>query len=397
MICKKCNVDKSIDNFNKNGFKNGKQRYIHICKDCSKNIEKQEDIILKYKICTKCNVEKSVDNFNKKGFNRQGNRRYKTICKECLDKEKLIKKEEKYKNLTLITLNEKTCSCCNKTKNINEFSKQNISSLGKQQYSYICKECKRLKNKEYWIEKHKDIPKIEKIIKVKIPKIEEILIEETEKLCKTCNIIKPIVEFSKKYKTKDGIQRYQQSCKECTKIIDKKFRNTDKYKKRTLEYFKKNNKENREKILNQKKKYHLKNQKEILEKKKIYRQEHPDAGKEYFKNNPEKRLEISERYRNKYPHIVAWRQLLYRTLRYLGKEKDKHTFDILRYTAEQLKEHLENKFVEGMSWENHGEWEIDHIRPLTSFSEDTDPSIVNSLNNLQPLWKKDNITKYNHY
>lgn len=50
-----------------------------------------------------------------------------------------------------------------------------------------------------------------------------------------------------------------------------------------------------------------------------------------------------------------------------------------------------------MSWNNHGEWEIDHIKPVTSFNIYELPSIVNALNNLQPLWKKDNRQKYNKH
>jgi hypothetical protein len=50
-----------------------------------------------------------------------------------------------------------------------------------------------------------------------------------------------------------------------------------------------------------------------------------------------------------------------------------------------------------MSWGNHGEWEIDHIKPVTAFNINELPSIVNALSNLQPLWKRDNRQKYNNY
>ena len=42
-----------------------------------------------------------------------------------------------------------------------------------------------------------------------------------------------------------------------------------------------------------------------------------------------------------------------------------------------------------------GEWEIDH--PVSSFAPDTHPAIVNSLNNLQPLWWLENIAKGDRY
>ena len=63
------------------------------------------------------------------------------------------------------------------------------------------------------------------------------------------------------------------------------------------------------------------------------------------------------------------------------------------YTPVELKENLEKKFLNGMSWENHGEWHVDHIKPISSFPKDTHPSVINSLNNLQPLWAKDNLSK----
>jgi len=46
-----------------------------------------------------------------------------------------------------------------------------------------------------------------------------------------------------------------------------------------------------------------------------------------------------------------------------------------------------------MSWENRGEWHIDHIKPVSSFDKSEKMSVVNSLDNLQPLWAKDNLSK----
>jgi 5-methylcytosine-specific restriction endonuclease McrA len=41
-----------------------------------------------------------------------------------------------------------------------------------------------------------------------------------------------------------------------------------------------------------------------------------------------------------------------------------------------------------MNWENYGEWEIDHIIPLTKGGK-------HSVKNIQALWKKDNRKKGN--
>jgi hypothetical protein len=71
--------------------------------------------------------------------------------------------------------------------------------------------------------------------------------------------------------------------------------------------------------------------------------------------------------------------------------------DIVILNYDILKKHIESLFLEGMSWENWGEWQIDHIKPISSFDKTTDTKIVNNLNNLQPLWASDNIRKGNKF
>lgn len=90
-----------------------------------------------------------------------------------------------------------------------------------------------------------------------------------------------------------------------------------------------------------------------------------------------------------------WRGLLNCCLKRMGKPKEGYTSDLLGYSAIELKEYLELLFIDGMTWDNHGEWHIDHIIPVSSFAYETNPNIVNALSNLQPLWAKDNIKKSN--
>jgi len=73
------------------------------------------------------------------------------------------------------------------------------------------------------------------------------------------------------------------------------------------------------------------------------------------------------------------------------------------FTVEELKTHLEAQFTEGMSWDNYGRggWHIDHIRPDSWFDyssmEDEGFKESWSLNNLQPMWEKDNCSKGNRF
>ena len=69
--------------------------------------------------------------------------------------------------------------------------------------------------------------------------------------------------------------------------------------------------------------------------------------------------------------------------------------DLLEYTHEDLRVHLERQFLKGMSWENRNEWHIDHITPISYYLKNgvTDPKIINCLSNLRPMWAKDNMSK----
>lgn len=68
--------------------------------------------------------------------------------------------------------------------------------------------------------------------------------------------------------------------------------------------------------------------------------------------------------------------------------KEQETIKYLGCDYEFLKNYIENKFQPNMTWDNYGEWEIDHIIPVSkngSFH----------YTNLQPLWKIDNRKKGN--
>ena len=75
--------------------------------------------------------------------------------------------------------------------------------------------------------------------------------------------------------------------------------------------------------------------------------------------------------------------------------KSAQTMELLGCSIEEVKSHLESQFTEGMTWDNHGEWHIDHIIPCASFDL-TDPEQQKKCfhyTNLQPLWASENISK----
>lgn len=85
-----------------------------------------------------------------------------------------------------------------------------------------------------------------------------------------------------------------------------------------------------------------------------------------------------------------------------GENKSAHTMELIGCTVDELWGHLESQFKPGMTRDNHGfyGWHIDHIRPLDSFTDFTEPAQQREAfhyTNLQPLWAKENWSKNNKY
>lgn len=280
---------------------------------------------------------------------------------------------------------EKLCRICGLLKSVENFP---IDDLMKSGYRNECKKCSNIiyNNKERRRELN----------------LEKIIITDGVKKCRVCNIEQDINNFHLKRGTPDG---HRHECKECVKNIQKKYKEAPDFKKNRSEYDKKRWKKIKSdpelmiKIKESDKKSYQKNREEILKRRnspekkekrneynKKYVKEHKEESKKYRENNKQLWREISERYRKKNPHIVVWRSILYSTLKRLGTMKEGHTIEMLGYSAKELKSHIEKQFTTGMSWDNHGEWHIDHKRSVVDFPPDTSVKIVCELSNLRPMW-----------
>jgi len=75
------------------------------------------------------------------------------------------------------------------------------------------------------------------------------------------------------------------------------------------------------------------------------------------------------------------------------------------YTLAELRGHLQKQFTDGMSWSNYGcndgQWQIDHVKPVCSFAfssyDDKDFKCCWSLENLRPLWARENWSRKKNY
>lgn len=174
------------------------------------------------------------------------------------------------------------------------------------------------------------------------------------KKCSKCNEIKETYEFNRQTNKKDGLNN---KCKICCSIDKKKWNDLNK--------------------------------------------EHKAAyAKEYYKKN---RIALNN-YRNNYHKERLINDDLYKLRKILRERINKafksnrnykkpSTIKILGSDWIIAKKHIEQQFKKGMNWNNHGEWHIDHIIPLSSANTESELIKLCHYRNLQPLWAKDNLSK----
>jgi hypothetical protein len=184
---------------------------------------------------------------------------------------------------------------------------------------------------------------------------------ETKK-CSKCGVVKEVCEFRKDKTKKDG---FYSSCKHC-KLI---WRRENKELTNASNRRSKNN--NKEKIVKYNSEYQKKNRNLINEKVR-------------YRHNTDILFKLSRNVRTRMGVFLKSKNFT------KGKNKTK---DIIGCTPQELKEHIEKKFKEGMSWNNRDKWHIDHIIPLSSGKTEEEILKLCHYTNLQPLWAKENLEK----
>jgi hypothetical protein len=82
-------------------------------------------------------------------------------------------------------------------------------------------------------------------------------------------------------------------------------------------------------------------------------------------------------------------------LRNSFSNKSEQTMVYLGCSIDFFKNYLSNNFIDGMSFENYGEWHLDHIVPCYYFdlNIEEDRKKCFHYTNFQPLWAVDNLKK----
>lgn len=251
------------------------------------------------------------------------------------------------------------------------------------------------------------------------------------KSCTKCKQWKPFSDFQKDAAHKTG---YRSQCRECVKIYKKAYR--IEYAESIKEYSKKKYEENPQKSNDANKAWREANPDKESSRKKRWRELNPDFHKEWQAANPDKVKEYQDRYYEKNREFrnesgrmwrknnpekqkeitrvanqkklstpkgkieSAIRNGIYNGI-VRGSKAGRKTLDLLDFTIDDLKSHLERQFQPGMSWDNYGKggWHIDHIIPLSAHNYETPDDIdfkrAWALSNLQPLWEAENLSKSN--
>ena len=229
-----------------------------------------------------------------------------------------------------------------------------------------------------------------------------------KKICFSCKEEKDVSEFYKRADRKSGYLSY---CKICNKIKCKKI--YDKHPEKAKKYSKNWTLNNKERKEENDKKYRKEHKEEINKNARKWKKNNPVRSKANNKrwrdNNPEKVKELSKKRRENPQYRIGSKisNGIYNAMKKRSSsKKGRSSFnDILSYSVEDLLCHLESLFEEGMTWENHGQgedkWQIDHVIPDSWFDyenfEDEEFQKSWALENLQPMWANENISKNNRY
>lgn len=208
------------------------------------------------------------------------------------------------------------------------------------------------------------------------------------KVCIKCGIEKEKSDFHKDRSKKDGLVS---KCKACAKEYQAKYykENRERLIKCSRKWYSENIDKARE---NKRASYWENRESRVKQRKDIYwknREENIRKSKEYHLN----RQRVDPFYRFK----TRCRKRVWAAFNEKGYSKKSKTFDLVGCSQDFLVSYIESKFSPGMSWENYGDWHVDHIIPVSAAKNELEVELLCHYLNLQPLWASDNVSKSASY
>lgn len=204
----------------------------------------------------------------------------------------------------------------------------------------------------------------------------EISLEQV-KACSKCGVVKPLSDYGKARQRSSG---HVAACKQCSKRV----RNPEERKAANKRYAEKH----RERRIASVRRYNDANREEIN--RKARERNGTDKRRHYMQ-------EWDRNYRSLPKSRLDQRMKTAIGIALKGGKSGRSWEHLVGFNLAGLIAHIERQFLPGMSWDNIGDWHIDHIVPKSSFSyrtaEDPDFRAAWALTNLRPLWAPDNLSK----
>ena len=150
--------------------------------------------------------------------------------------------------------------------------------------------------------------------------------------------------------------------------------------------------------------YKIANKAKLAEKRSQSKDKKAEYNKKYYEENKERYAALNlTNFKKRYHSDPVFKihtnisSIVRRSIKSQNGIKVGRTFEHLPYTPQQLKEHIERQFEDWMTWENYGQWHIDHVYPQSKLPYDSleHPNFRKcwALENLRPLCAKENIRK----
>lgn len=204
------------------------------------------------------------------------------------------------------------------------------------------------------------------------------------KSCSECKAEKPLSEFYKDKAKKDGASS---RCKPCSKEYGRRYyeKNSELLRKYSREWYK----ENRERACAK----NLANYYKNIDIRKAKRK------KQYWENREENIIKSSQYHLSRiqtdpyYRFKARCRKRVWAAFNERGYSKRTKTFQMIGCDQEFLISHIESQFRHGMTWENYGDWHLDHKVPFSAAENESEVELLCHYLNLQPLWASDNVSK----
>ena len=146
--------------------------------------------------------------------------------------------------------------------------------------------------------------------------------------------------------------------------------------------------------------YSYENKESQTKQQKIYEQS-PEGIKKRRERRRHKKYKDKKKKKYHEDPVYRAKDILRRQLWWFCKNrngnKEGRTHELLGYSAKELCEHLESLFKDGMTWDNQGEWHIDHRIPQSHFTNIDQLKECFALDNLKPEWGAWNMKKNNRF